>query len=151
MASFHPQKTLLLPNDHPNPATRLWEFYHLRTAFDPARGETAEDVEVPFHGATEDAVDPRRHRGIVFVLVPGGVATIGSSADEIQSGRHGALENEEPQHRVELAPFFIARHELTRFQCAGSPRRSSSHGSASDCRSPASVGRVLRSYSSERV
>lgn len=45
--------------------------------------------------------------GVVLVLLPGGMATIGSMA---------GFRNEQPVHEVELAPFFLAKYELTQGQ-----------------------------------
>lgn len=82
-----------------NPSTGLWEFYHLRSAWD-GRQDPAE-IPIPSHdGQGNIAVNGRT--GIVFVLLPGGMF-----------------------HDIRLAPFFLARHELTRGQwerLGGSPK-----------------------------
>jgi len=92
-----------------NPATLLLEFYHLGSAADPtaipaldARGH------IPVDGDT----------GIVFVLVPGGTFTMGAqSKDPGAPGYDWQADASEAQpHAVQLAPFFIARHEITQGQ-----------------------------------
>jgi len=83
-----------------NPASKLWEFYHLRSAFDvfdAFDGVDPATLPIPVHRA--DADPPGRieigpDTGIVFVLLPRGETTDGG----------------------EVAPFFIARYELTQGQ-----------------------------------
>ncbi|MCA8973835.1 MAG: protein kinase, partial [Planctomycetes bacterium] len=78
-----------------NPATGLWEFYHLRSAWDGL----AEPADVPLPECGDDgAVVVRERTGIVFVLLPAHRWTD-------QNGRLARVD-----------PFFLARHELTRAQ-----------------------------------
>jgi formylglycine-generating enzyme required for sulfatase activity len=51
----------------------------------------------------------RHHEtGLIFVLLPGGEATLGSPDDECERN-----EDEGPVHRVSLSPFLIAKYELS--------------------------------------
>lgn len=86
-----------------SPASGLLEFYDLRSAADPSR--------IPVHGPRgELAVDG--DTGIVFVLLPGGESTMGA----VGSSDPAARPDEGPEHRVELAPFLLAKHEVTQGQ-----------------------------------
>jgi serine/threonine protein kinase/formylglycine-generating enzyme required for sulfatase activity len=82
-----------------NPASGLWEFrwWH------PDGAAPRFDAEGRLLNPT--TCDP------VFVLLPGGSALIGSSDDDAL-----AADVEKPRHRVDLAPFFIGKYELTRGQ-----------------------------------
>ncbi len=95
-----------------NPMSKLWEFVHLRS--------TARDADLP-------TIDDYGRRGvlpvdvgsgIVFVLVPGGTFTMGSQDDDPDDPNYDAASqaNEQPVHPVTLAPYFVARHELTQGQ-----------------------------------
>lgn len=92
-----------------NPVTGLWEFYHLRSAADPG--------SVPaFLEGGRIAVE--EETGIVFILVPGGTYQIGAqNTDPAKPHYDQAAESDEaPVHEVPLAPFFLARHQLTQGQ-----------------------------------
>jgi serine/threonine protein kinase/formylglycine-generating enzyme required for sulfatase activity len=97
-----------------NPVTKLWEFYELRSAWDGA-GDPG-SIEIPAHRA-DGSIEVGEHTGIVFVLLPGGTFTMGAqrSNQEQPNFDPEAREGETP-HEVTLAPFFLARHELTRAQ-----------------------------------
>jgi formylglycine-generating enzyme required for sulfatase activity len=112
-----------------NPATGLWEFYDLRSAYAPGSDlDSVTRLPIPRHDTTGHIrVGP--DTGIVFVLVPGGRfqmgAAIAESADQYDAA---AASDERPIHDVELAPFFLARHELSqgqfwRLQKKGRPSR----------------------------
>ena len=60
-------------------------------------------------GRNEQGYPEYRHRqaGIVFVRVPGGTFSMGSSKDE-----QGSQPNERPQHEVRLDAFLIAKYEV---------------------------------------
>jgi formylglycine-generating enzyme required for sulfatase activity len=91
-----------------NPRTGLWEFHHL-----PSAGDTPAAAVHDSNGHI--VVEP--HTGIVFVLVPGGSFVMGADLDPASPHFDELAEaNEEPAHAVTLAPFFIARHELTMAQ-----------------------------------
>jgi len=87
-----------------NAHSGLWEFHHLASGARPsldASGTWAMDADT----------------GIVLVLVPGGTALVGAQAADSQAPRHDpdASRTEAPWS-VELAPYFLAAHELTQGQ-----------------------------------
>ncbi len=84
----------------PDPTTGLWEFLVHGTGAAPERD-----------GAGRLRVTEAT--GIVLVLLPGGEATIGAWSEE-DPDVASLLEG--PRHRRRLAPFFLAKHELTRAQ-----------------------------------
>lgn len=94
-----------------NPVTRLWEFWHLASA---NRGEWSASVRHDSNGVLHVDADA----GIVFVLVPPGTLTMGAQTDDPTgpSFDASAQANEQPPHAIQLAAFFIARHELTQAQ-----------------------------------
>jgi len=101
-----------------NPRSKLWEFYHLRSAADVAKVDDPATIEIPtFDASGEIAMSGR---GIVFVLIPGGKFFMGAqNGDEADPNFDaGALSNEAPVREVELAPYFLAKHELTQGQWA---------------------------------
>ncbi|MEY4673155.1 MAG: hypothetical protein RL148_939 [Planctomycetota bacterium] len=147
-----------------NPVTGLWEFYDLRSAWDPEQGiATAGQLEIPRH-------DPNGHlevgkdTGIVFVLVPGGTFHMGAQRNQQDRTNHDprAADTEGPVHRVTLAPYFLARHETTQYQFArlaqglrpsrhGARQMVPEHGIVSDANPVESVDwehadRVLREH-----
>ena len=83
----------------------LFEFAHVLSGDPPARREGGSGFEIA------------PGSGIVFVLLPGGTFHMGC---RVQSGAidHDPLARDEegPPHDVELAPFFLAKHELTQAQ-----------------------------------
>ncbi len=101
-----------------NPATKLWEFYELRSAWD-GKGDPAA-IEIPQHvkdGDKAGHIKVEDDTGIVFVLLPGGTFTMGAQKDDPNGGNYDPLaEDDETPHRVTLSPFFLARHELTQGQ-----------------------------------
>jgi serine/threonine protein kinase/formylglycine-generating enzyme required for sulfatase activity len=100
-----------------NPVTGLWEFYHLRSAWD-GEGEPSE-IQLPRHNA-EGHIKVGDGTGIVFVLIPGGEFLMGAQNKDENAPNYDpqALPEESPPRRVELAPFFLARHEMTQGQWA---------------------------------
>ncbi|MEM7205057.1 MAG: bifunctional serine/threonine-protein kinase/formylglycine-generating enzyme family protein, partial [Planctomycetota bacterium] len=103
-----------------NPATGLWEFYHLRSAWEPALVADPRALPTPSHHPETGAIDVGQHTGIVFVLLPGGTFRMGAQADDPNAPNYDPLTQpmEAPVHEVTLAPFFLARHELTQGQWA---------------------------------
>lgn len=98
-----------------NPATHLWEFYHLRSAGpDPIKARIPNVSDYDSKGRLRVG----KETGIVFVLVPGGTFWMGaqSASEEQPNYDPEAEDNEGPVHEVELEPFFLARHELTQAQ-----------------------------------
>ncbi|MGK0303688.1 MAG: serine/threonine protein kinase/formylglycine-generating enzyme required for sulfatase activity [Planctomycetota bacterium] len=112
--SLYPQRGLVPIGM--NPVTKLWEFYHLRSAWDGVTEPSK--IEVPKHQA-DGTIRVNDDTGIVFVLLPGGAFTMGAQKDspdkpnfDPQAGRY------ETGHfkPVTVKPFFMARHELTQGQ-----------------------------------
>ena len=104
---LRPQRDLLpLLRD---PASGLWEFVHLRS------GE--HDKEAPAR-RPDGAVQPTDGMGIVFVLLPGGIFSMGAQADDPSAANFDpeARPYEGPVHGVELAPFFLSKYETTQAQ-----------------------------------
>jgi hypothetical protein len=63
----------------PNPVAGLLEFYHLASAWD---GEVdPRQLPIPRHAA-DGAIAVASATGIVFALAPGGMARLGSQADD---------------------------------------------------------------------
>ncbi len=97
-----------------NPVTGLWEFCHLPSSCDD--GQDPWSIEIPTH-QSDGSLSPAAGLGIVFVLIPGGMALCGAQGEDPD------LPLFDPDHdkpssvvSVELAPFFLARHELTQTQ-----------------------------------
>jgi len=86
-----------------NPVTELWEFYHLRSAWDPSSGMDPAEIPIPEHNELDGSIDVTGETGIVFVLIPDG---------RFQPGFFPwggtPLEVEDLE-----GPYFLARHELT--------------------------------------
>jgi formylglycine-generating enzyme required for sulfatase activity/tRNA A-37 threonylcarbamoyl transferase component Bud32 len=99
-----------------NPVTGLWEFYHLRSAVDRADPEAARQLAIPRH-RPDGNLELGPDAGIVFVLVPGGETTIGAQRSDPQ-GLHYDPEarGEEVVRTGPVAPYLLARHELTQAQ-----------------------------------
>jgi len=100
-----------------NPASGLWEFYDLRSAFDPQRPTDPATLPIPVH-QPDGSLLMADGIGIVFVLVPGGTALIGAQSTDAQAPRFdpAARVLEGPPVKVQLEPFLLARHELTQGQ-----------------------------------
>ncbi|MBL8751798.1 MAG: SUMF1/EgtB/PvdO family nonheme iron enzyme [Planctomycetes bacterium] len=98
----------------PNPATGLWEFYDLASAWD-GDGDLGA-IALPRH-RVDGGIDVDGGTGIVFVLLPGGTFGMGAqNADPNGSQYDAAVDVDAPLHQVTLAPFLMARHELTQGQ-----------------------------------
>jgi len=89
----------------PDPATGLWEFAH------PATGALPEHGDSGAWRITDDTC-------IVFVLLPGGVFTMGAQAKTPTGSNYDPLARDDqgPPHEVALAPFFLGKYELTQGQ-----------------------------------
>ena len=97
-----------------NPATGLWEFYDLRSAWDGRADPLA--LPIPTHRA-DGSLALDEAMGIVFVLVPGGTFVMGAQNTRPNDPNHESVTRVgEDAHTVVLAPFLIARHELTQAQ-----------------------------------
>ncbi|MBK6943064.1 MAG: SUMF1/EgtB/PvdO family nonheme iron enzyme [Planctomycetes bacterium] len=99
-----------------NPATKLWEFYDLRSACDLVAGQDPANVEIPAHRA-DGSIEMKDGTGVVFVLIPGGTFLQGAQKIDESAPNFDRLaqEDESPQ-TVTLDPYFLARHELTKGQ-----------------------------------
>jgi formylglycine-generating enzyme required for sulfatase activity len=93
-----------------DPASGLWEFVHLRSGTAgkaiPQRNPETRQLEI-----TEDS-------GIVFVLLPAGTFDMGAQSADPAGANHdpAAAAEEQPCRRVDLAAFFLAKHEVTQAQ-----------------------------------
>ena len=98
-----------------NPVTKLWEFYDLRSAWD-GRSDPAE-LKIPRH-ERDGSIVVTSDTGIVFVLLPGGAFVMGARrGTEVAPNVDPVAKPEEsPVHEVTLAPFLLARHEITQAQ-----------------------------------
>ncbi|MCB9882488.1 MAG: protein kinase [Planctomycetes bacterium] len=98
-----------------NPNTKLWEFYHPRSAWRAHLDEDPSAIVLPARGPDGEIV-VTEDLGIVFVLVPGGEDVLGVE-DERELQR---LRDEAPPvpHAMTLGPFFLAKFELTQGQWA---------------------------------
>ncbi|MFT5152128.1 MAG: serine/threonine protein kinase, partial [Planctomycetota bacterium] len=83
----------------------LWEFWHVQTGTEPARGG---DGKLEMEDGT----------GLVFVLLPGGKFWMGAQARDPEGRNHDpdAQSNEGPVHEVELSAFFLSKYEMTQGQ-----------------------------------
>ncbi|MBK9384854.1 MAG: SUMF1/EgtB/PvdO family nonheme iron enzyme [Planctomycetes bacterium] len=102
-----------------NPVTKLWEFYDLRTAWDGSSDPLS--IPIPRHeteGERAGTIPVDGSTGAILVLLPGGTCAIGAQSGDPRARNYDpqAEESEGPVHEVTLAPFFLARHELTRGQ-----------------------------------
>lgn len=103
-----------------NPATKLWEFYHPRSAWDGIGDPAA--IEPPTHDEATGIVDVGPSTGIVFVLVPGETFRMGAQREDPDAPHYDqdAEVNEsladDSTVLVSLAPHFMARHEITQGQ-----------------------------------
>ncbi|MBK8977882.1 MAG: SUMF1/EgtB/PvdO family nonheme iron enzyme [Planctomycetes bacterium] len=98
-----------------NPLTHLYEFYHLRSAWD-GESELA-SIAIPAHDPETGFIDVQEGTGIVFVLIPGGTYTLGAQAADRNGPNYDPrAESDETPHQVTLSPYLLARHELTQAQ-----------------------------------
>lgn len=99
-----------------NPQTRLWEFYHLRSAVREPDPAAARQLEIPRHRG-DGSIAMGAETGIVFVLVPGGMTTIGSQDRDPNGPNYSASrDRNETMMTSQVEPYFLARHELTQEQ-----------------------------------
>ena len=92
-----------------DPTSGLQEFWHRPSAND----------DTPIVARGSDGQLPLRDRfGIIFVLLPPGRTVIGAQAEDPEQPAYdpGARIQESPLHEVTLAPFLLAKHELTQAQ-----------------------------------
>ncbi|MEZ5965108.1 MAG: SUMF1/EgtB/PvdO family nonheme iron enzyme [Planctomycetota bacterium] len=86
-----------------DPQSGLLEFAHLPSGVAPTR-----DADGRLRLAPEC--------GIVLVLLPGGTFAMGAQPDGPANQDPAAEANESPVHTLTLAPFFLAKHEMTQAQ-----------------------------------
>ncbi|MBZ0252785.1 MAG: SUMF1/EgtB/PvdO family nonheme iron enzyme, partial [Candidatus Methylomirabilis sp.] len=99
-----------------NPVTKLWEFYELRSAWDPGAIPDPAALEIPRHDA-DGRIAVGADTGIVFALLPGGTFTMGAQKRSKDKPNYDPdAQGIEIVHPETLAPFFLARHELTQGQ-----------------------------------
>jgi formylglycine-generating enzyme required for sulfatase activity len=97
-----------------NPATKLLEFYDLRSAWDGASDPRT--IAIP-RLATDGSIRVEPETGIVFVLLPGGHVELGAQNTDKNAPRYEDTDQDlTPVYRVRLDPFLVARHEVTRAQ-----------------------------------
>lgn len=84
-----------------DPKSGLLEFAHARSGDIPARDKNG-------------ALQLHANSCLVFVLIPGGIATVGAQQDDSAATYYDkyASSNETPVRKVPLAPFFLCKHEL---------------------------------------
>ncbi len=99
-----------------NPVTLLWEFYHLRSAWDGTSDPA--QLAIPAHRG-DGSITMTGDTGIVFVLLPGGTFTMGTQKDDPTGPNFDpAAQINETLREVTIEPFFLARHEMTQGQWA---------------------------------
>jgi len=104
-----------------NPVSKLWEFYHLRSAWDPSvAGEVAVAAPAAEAFDAQGRLPLCDDTGIVFVLVPGGRFRIGSQEDDPGDRNFDpdARTQEGPPQWLDLKPFFVSKYEVTQGQWA---------------------------------
>ena len=89
-----------------DPRSGLWEFAVVQSGEPPERDAGSGELVVTAESA------------IVLVLVPGGEFTMGAQANDprVEHYDDRSIPGENPVHRVDLAPYFIGKHELTQAQ-----------------------------------
>ena len=91
----------------PDPASRLWEFWHVATGAEPTRGE-------------DGTLSMTEESGAVLVLLPPGSFWMGASADPTAERNQdpAARDDEGPVHEVTLSAYLLSKYELTQAQWA---------------------------------
>ena len=100
-----------------NPVTQLFEFYHLRTAYDPSLDMDPGELAIPEH-REDGSLEIKADSGLVFVLIPGGTYLIGAQSTDPEGPHYDpqAQPSEAPVYQVELDPYFLSRYEMTQGQ-----------------------------------
>ena len=103
-----------------NSQSGLWEFYHLRSAWNGV--DKWDAMHVPTLDGVGKPTPFSERTGIVLVLLPGGRVQTGVVPEASDGGPDNwdpsAVLPEEKMHCVQLDPFLVARHEMTRSQWA---------------------------------
>jgi len=99
-----------------DPHSGLEEFAHLQSGEVPRRSESGE-------------LELGAEHGIVLVLIPGGTFDMGAQRGDPDGPNHDPMAevDEAPVHRVELAPYFLGKHEVTQAQWERATGRSPSY------------------------
>ncbi|MBM3975543.1 MAG: hypothetical protein FJ299_00960 [Planctomycetes bacterium] len=89
----------------PDARSGLWEFWHVASGARPERNP-------------DGRIGLREGDGLVFVLVPGGLALFGAQRDDPSAPNYDpqAERDEQPVKRVQLDPFFLSKYEVTQAQ-----------------------------------
>jgi serine/threonine protein kinase/formylglycine-generating enzyme required for sulfatase activity len=97
-----------------NPVTKLWEFYELRSAWNGK--QALSEMTIPTL-EPDGSIEVTGETGIVFVLLPGGKVRLGSQGEDKDAPYYDPQHQyHETLHDIALAPFFLARHEMTQGQ-----------------------------------
>jgi serine/threonine protein kinase len=80
-----------------NPVTGLWEFYHLRSAWD-GEGEPS-GIQLPRHDA-KGHIKVGEETGIVFVLIPGGEFLMGAQKEDKEAPNYDPQAEGPSRHRA---------------------------------------------------
>ncbi|MFD1156800.1 SUMF1/EgtB/PvdO family nonheme iron enzyme [Roseovarius aestuarii] len=106
-----------------DPKSGLWEFSHLQSGSIATRMQNG-NIEI------------QSEMGLVFILIPGGIGTIGASQSGTANVDPNAHAREGPVHSTKFKPFFISKFEMTQAQWLRSegslPSRYSAGQSISD-------------------
>lgn len=95
----------------PNPAG-LWEFWHVQSGTRPGRSLTG-------------GYEIEANTGLVFILVPGGMWSVGAQQDDPIGANfvplhlveeHRLRKDERFIRQIDLAPFFLSKYEMTQAQ-----------------------------------
>ncbi len=89
-----------------DPQSGLWEFAHLLSG------------DVPRRAPTDKRLRMRTPSGLVFVLIPGGEFTLGAQPSNVDAEAYdpAAHANEAPVRKIQIAPFFLSKYEMTQRQ-----------------------------------
>jgi formylglycine-generating enzyme required for sulfatase activity len=92
----------------PDPASGLWEFWHVQSGAEPRRSEDGSQWDL-----TAEA-------GVVLVLIPGGPCAIGAQSEDEEDLHYDPEAEprwkESPVAFAELGPYFLSKYELTQGQ-----------------------------------
>jgi serine/threonine-protein kinase len=100
-----------------NPRTKLWEFYDLRSAWDPASRVAPAELRIPSL-RPDGSLEVTDDTGLVFILVPGGSFAMGAQHADANGANFDpeAEVSEGPVQEVVLGAYFLSRYELTQAQ-----------------------------------
>jgi formylglycine-generating enzyme required for sulfatase activity/serine/threonine protein kinase len=89
----------------PDPASGLWEFWHLESGDEPLRG-------------ADGKLTLTESMGVVLVLIPGGTFWMGAQKTDAAGRNYDPLffPDEGPVHVVALTPYLLSKYEMTQGQ-----------------------------------